>query len=63
MTDLQTRSTIAWKAENAARVYTRVAECCPYPADSAEGRIFKQAFEDEREWLTRGNAVNPQAPK
>ena len=54
-------ATIENEARLAARTHTDVNDCCPYPFQSNAGQIYRTAFEDERQWLTRGTGVSAQA--
>lgn len=50
---MKTQAEIEHEAHQAARNNADVNDCCPYPFDTAEGQIYRSAFLDERDWLTR----------
>ncbi len=54
-------ATIENEARIAARTSDNVNDCCPYPFHSNAGQIYRTAFNEERQWLTRGNTVSAQA--
>jgi hypothetical protein len=47
-------ATIETEARTAARDHNDVNACCPYPFQSNAGQIYRAAFQEERNWLTRG---------
>ena len=51
---------IETEARTAARTHDDVNACCPYPFQSNAGQIYRAAFIEERQWLTR-TSVNSQA--
>lgn len=54
-------SAIENEARNAARTHDDVNACCPYPFRTNAGQVYRAAFKEERDWLTRGATGSAQA--